>query len=475
VVDVAERSRRSGALDGAARRSRRGRALDSAAVVALALAAAGSLPLAYLGSGHPNSAATAVVWAATALQLLATPVVLTQRRWPVGGAALIAAVVVAGLLPLVATADPLVVRFSTVNLWPPLALSGAVIALRRHASSHRATGVRTPRQDASGRRATAIPAPRRDASGRGATVVWVLIAAATVLAARPWQPSWAVTPVGLLHTAVPALLGLYLASRWQVLDGLRERAELAERERVLLAERARAEERARLAGELHDSVAHRVSLMVLQAGALRLTSTDQTTRDAAEHLRATGCQALEELSELLGVLRRPEASPTSPLSGTAVEAGAVGLAELVAESEGVGLPVVLEEDGDPAAVSVVVRRTAYRVVQEALTNVHKHAPGAKVEVTARYGVDRVVVRVRNEPTAPAGEGAGLPVTGGGTGLLGLARRVEAVGGSLRAGRDRDGGFRVEATMPLRETRIPAREATFDREGSMPAREAADGR
>jgi signal transduction histidine kinase len=420
VVDVAERSRLGGALDGVARRSRRGRALDGAAVVALALAAAGSPPLAYLDGGHPGGAAAAVVWTVTALQLLATPVVLAQRRWPVGGAALIVAVVVAGLLPLAATADPLVVRFSTVNLWPPLALSGAVIALRRHAPSRRAAAV------------------------------WALIAVATVLAARPWQPSWAVTPVGLLHTAVPALLGLYLASRWQVLDGLRERVLLAERERVLLAERARAEERARLAGELHDSVAHRVSLMVLQAGALRLTSTDQTARDAAEHLRATGCQALEELSELLGVLRRPETSPTSPGSGTGVEAGAVGLAELVAESEGVGLPVVLEEDGDPAAVPVVVRRTAYRVVQEALTNVHKHAPGAKVEVTASYGADRVVVRVRNEPTAPAGDGAGLPVTGGGTGLLGLGRRVEAVGGSLRAGRDGDGGFRVEATMPGRE-------------------------
>ena len=398
----------------------------------LALAAAASVPLASLG-GHPGGAGVAVVWAVTALQLLATPVVLAQRRWPVGGAALVAAVVVAGLLPLAATADPLVVRFSTVNLWPPLALSGAVIALRRHAPDQRATAV------------------------------WVLIAAATVLAARPWHPTWAVTPVGLLHTAVPALLGLYLASRWQLLDGLRERAELAERERELLAERARAEERARLAGELHDSVAHRVSLMVLQAGALRLTSADQPTRDAAEHLRATGCQALEELSELLGVLRRPGPDrPSEPgtAAGRLPEAGGgawpVGLAELVAESEGVGLPVVLDEDGDPGAVPAVVRRTVYRVVQESLTNVHKHAPGARVEVTASYGADQVVVRVRNEPTAPAGGGAGLPVTGSGTGLLGLRRRVEALGGDLRAGRDGDGGFRVEATMPVREATVPGR-------------------
>jgi signal transduction histidine kinase len=97
-------------------------------------------------------------------------------------------------------------------------------------------------------------------------------------------------------------------------------------------------------------------------------------------------------------------------------------------------------------------------------------------VTARYGADRVLVRVRNEPTAPAGNGAGLPVTGGGTGLLGLRRRVEAIGGSLRAGRDGDGGFRVEATMPARETRMPVREATSPaREAAVPAREVADGR
>lgn len=404
----------------------------------LALAAAGSVPLALLGAGRPGGPAVVLVWVIAALQLLVTPAVLVQRRRPVAVAVLLAAVVVAGLLPLLVAPYPLIVLFSTVNPWPPLALSGAVIALRRRAPHHHAA-----------------PGPRRHPPGRRAVPVWALVGAATVLAARLWQPSWSVTPVGLLHTAVPALLGLYLASRWQVLDALRERAEQAERERLLLAERARAEERARLAAELHDSVAHRVSLMVLQAGALRLTSADQPTRDAAEHLRATGCRALEELSELLGVLRHPTPNPASHPAvgpaGAATGAEAVGLAGLVAESEAVGLPVTLVEEGDPSAAPRVVRRTAYRVVQEALTNVHKHAPGAAVEVAARYDADQARIRVHNGPGAPPADDAGLPATGGGTGLLGLRRRVEAIGGSLRAEPAGDGGFHLDATMPVRES------------------------
>jgi signal transduction histidine kinase len=415
-----------------AERTGRRAARDGAAVALLLLAAVGSVPLAQLDAGPEHGPALVLVWAIAGLQLLATPVVLAQRRWPIGVAALVAAVVVAGLVPLAVTSYPLVVRFSTVNLWPPLALSGAVIALRRHAPGRRAGGV------------------------------WALVAVATVLAARPWQPSWSVTPVGLLHTAVPVLLGMYLAGRWQMLDALRERAEQSERERRLLADRARAEERAHLAAELHDSVAHRVSLMVLQAGALRLTSPDQPTRDAAEHLRATGCQALEELRDLLGVLRDPARPDPGDVPGAGRDDAVgkregpvdVGLGELVEQSRAVGFPVTLDEVGDATSLSPVVRRTVYRIVQEALTNVHKYAPGAGVDVTARYGGDRVVVRIRNQAAEPPAAGIGLPVTGGGTGLLGLRRRVEAIGGALQAGPDDEGGFRLDATMPAQD---PGRE------------------
>jgi signal transduction histidine kinase len=92
----------------------------------------------------------------------------------------------------------------------------------------------------------------------------------------------------------------------------------------------------------------------------------------------------------------------------------------------------------------------YRIVQEALTNVHKYAPGVEVDVTARYGGDRVVVRVRNQRAEPPAEGTGLPVTGSGTGLLGLRRRVEAIGGALHAGPDAEGGFRLDATIPAQD-------------------------
>ena len=131
----------------------------------------------------------------------------------------------------------------------------------------------------------------------------IAVAVLTVIVARPWQPSVAVITIGVLRTAVGPLLALYFAARQRLVHALRERAERAEREQHLLAEQARAEERARLAGEMHDVVTHRVSLMVLQAGALRMTAKDEATRQAAEELRAAGCQALDELRDLVGILR----------------------------------------------------------------------------------------------------------------------------------------------------------------------------
>ncbi|HEU5023771.1 MAG TPA: histidine kinase, partial [Spirillospora sp.] len=189
-----------------------------------------------------------------------------------------------------------------------------------------------------------------------------------------------------------ALLGMYVAARRRVVQALTERAERAERERHLLAERARAEERARLAAEMHDVVAHRVTLMVLQAGALRVRAPDGPTREAAEALRGTGCQALDELRDVVGLLRRgADGAPDAPAAAEPPP----DLSVLVAESAAVGVPVELREHGDPPAVSPAVGRTAFRVVQEALTNVRKHAPGADVRVDVRYGAGGVAVTVRN--------------------------------------------------------------------------------
>ncbi|WP_222868721.1 sensor histidine kinase [Actinomadura syzygii] len=237
-----------------------------------------------------------------------------------------------------------------------------------------------------------------------------------------------------------ALLGMYAAARRRAVQGLTERAERAERERHLLAERARAQERARLAAEMHDVVAHRVTLMVLQAGALRVHAPDETTRAAAEELRAAGCQALDELRDVIGLLRRGPGAPPAAAHGPLPD-----LSQLVAESASVGVPVELAEHGEPPAASPAVGRTAYRVVQEALTNARKHAPGAAVRVDVRYRVDGVTLTVRN--TAPSGEpDADLAASGSGTGLAGLRERVELIGGTFAAGPDKE-GFRVEASLP----------------------------
>ena len=263
----------------------------------------------------------------------------------------------------------------------------------------------------------------------------------SVIAARPWQPVATVIALGLLRTAVGPLLGLYISARRRLVQALRDRAERAEREQHLLAEQARAEERARLAGEMHDVVTHRVSLMVLQAGALRMTAKDEATRQAAEELRAAGCQALDELRDLVGILRAAPDGDEAP--------SAADFAALVAESTAVGTPVQLIEDGDPALASPVVSRIAYRVVREALTNVRKHAPGAPVTVRVGYAPAHLRLSVRNGPPASGNGQAGreLAGTGSGLGLANLRQRIEVVHGTLRAGPEPDGGFGVEVVLP----------------------------
>ncbi|MEU8352685.1 histidine kinase [Streptomyces sp. NPDC048845] len=279
------------------------------------------------------------------------------------------------------------------------------------------------------------------ADTRGRRTALVVLALFTVVVARPWELSPTVITIGLLRTAVGPLLALYFDARRRLVLALTERAERAERERHLLAEQARAEERARLAGEMHDVVTHRVSLMVLQAGALRMTAADETTRQAAEELRAAGCQAMEELRDLVGILRTAPEGDRTPSVG--------GFPALVAESTAVGVPAELVEEGDRSLASPVVGRTAYRVVREALTNVRKHAPGARVTVRVEYEEAQVRVTVRNTrpPEGAGAAGNGLARTGSGLGIVNLRQRMELVHGTLRAGPAPDGGFSVEAVLP----------------------------
>jgi signal transduction histidine kinase len=269
-----------------------------------------------------------------------------------------------------------------------------------------------------------------------------------VLASRLWAPTWDVTPFGLLSTVGPALGALYFDARRQLMQSLRDRAERAEREQSLLAEKARSEERRRIAAEMHDVVTHRLSLIVLHAGALRLTSTESAVQQTADDIRASGTQAMEELRDLVGVLRNgteplATGSTTAPASGPIV----ADLQALVEESTSVGIRTELEVEGEVSQLAPVVARTAYRVVQEALTNVRKHAPGSDARVTLRYRPRDVSIRVVN--SAPSGDADPvLRGTGSGAGLTGLRQRVEVIGGSLDSGPTDAGGFRLSAILPV---------------------------
>ena len=348
--------------------------------------------------------ASGLAWAMLAVQALAVLSLAARRRAPMIVIAVLAAFTLAISL-LISPAGALTPAHAD-NVWAPY---GTVLA---------AYGPFYYRRD----RRTAFAA----------------VAILTAIVARIWDPSAEVITIAVLRTAVGPLLALYFGARHGMVQALKERAERAERERYLLAEQARADERARLAGEMHDVVTHRVSLMVLQAGALGITAPDEATRRAAEELRAAGCQALDELRDLVGILRTAPDGDQTP----AIPA----LAALIAESTTVGTPAELVQEGDPALASPVVARTAYRIVREALTNVRKHAPGADVLVRVSYGESKVRLSVRNSPVAGR-PGSDLAATGSGLGLASLRQRIELVHGTLRAGPAADGGFCLEATLP----------------------------
>ena len=274
----------------------------------------------------------------------------------------------------------------------------------------------------------------------------LLIAGVSLMAVRPWQAHVTVVTLGIVMTVMPALFGMWAASQRRLMVALAERAERAERERHLMAAQARAEERARLAREMHDVVTHRVTLMVLQAGALGVSAADDGTRRAAEELRTVGCQALEELRDLVGVLRSPDVADGADHRQPA-PAALPDLSELVTQSRSVGVAVEVVEDGAPVPVAPVVGRTAYRLVQEALTNVRKHAPGATVRVELNYDADRIRLTVTDTGSRQAPDPE-LAAAGSGSGLLGLRQRVELVHGELTTGPRPGGGFRVAATLPV---------------------------
>jgi signal transduction histidine kinase len=208
------------------------------------------------------------------------------------------------------------------------------------------------------------------------------------------------------------------------------------------AEQAVAAERARIARELHDIVAHHLSVVVLQAAGAR--ASGQASEGTLEKIERSGRQALTEMRRLLGMLREPDEEPE-----LTPQPGLGGLPTLAESVRAAGLPVRLVVDGDAAALPAAVDVSAYRIVQEALTNVLKHAGCAHAEVRVGYVEDAVTIEVSDD--GPGAREAGLvwaETTQGGRGLAGMRERVALFGGELRAGPRPDGGFTVRARLPL---------------------------
>ncbi|HEX5261428.1 MAG TPA: histidine kinase [Gaiellales bacterium] len=217
------------------------------------------------------------------------------------------------------------------------------------------------------------------------------------------------------------------------------RAQIAERERDVAAREAVVEERARIARELHDVIAHHVSMMVVQAGAERRAVDQGTaTRLVLETIEETGRSALTEMRRLLGVLRSNSEDSLAP------QPGLHDVPQLVEQLRSAGLAIDYRVDGDPRSLPVGLELSAYRIVQEALTNSLKHADGARTTVHIRYGHDQLGLEVSDD----GGVGGAAPAAGG-HGLAGMRERVALYGGRLDAGRMPDGGFAVNVLLPIR--------------------------
>ncbi|WP_374778043.1 histidine kinase [Streptomyces sp. NBC_01310] len=319
----------------------------------------------------------------------------------------------------------------------------------------------------------AFLAGRRPGRSRSTVVALAAVLAAAVVAVVlvPAWLAWASRFVGLLLVAamLPWFAGRFLRQYRELVRAGWERAARLEREQRLVAEQARLRERTRIAQDMHDLLGHELSLIALSAGALKLApGLPEAHRAAAQDIRSRAGAAVERLGEVIGVLREP--SETAPPSEPG--AGAAGLAGLVDRAAEAGLDVRLRVEGEPAAGDVprAVERAVHRVVQEALTNVAKHAPAERATVVVRHAEHRTEVAVTNAPvrTAPSGPGPGpgpgpapapvsAPVAAPGEahrfGLIGLDERVRLAGGTFASGPE-GAGFAVRAALPHRPAAAP---------------------
>jgi signal transduction histidine kinase len=200
------------------------------------------------------------------------------------------------------------------------------------------------------------------------------------------------------------------------------------------------EERARIARELHDAIAHNVSMVVMQAGAERrvLEKGGGSPHEVLETIEQVGRGALTEMRRLIGMLRSDGGDPLAP------EPGLADVPLLVTQVREAGLPVDLRIEGAPQQLPLGIELSAYRIVQEALTNALKHAGDARASVLVRYGEDSLELEITDD-----GAGAAAPVVSGGHGLVGMKERVALYGGQFDAGHRRGRGFAVRVLLPVR--------------------------
>ncbi|MFD0071395.1 sensor histidine kinase [Streptomyces sp. NPDC127166] len=288
----------------------------------------------------------------------------------------------------------------------------------------------------------AVQTDRRTAR-RATAVAAVLVTGAAIIN----EPTASINAkIGMIAwILLPGSIGDSVRTHRAHLAATKERAELAERTREQEARRRVADERIRIARDLHDVVTHHMALANAQAGiALHLLDRNpDKAREVLTHLGDATGSALRELKATVGLLRRADdlGDPLEPAPGLA------RLPALIGSFEQADLPVHLTVEGEPRPLSPGVDLTAYRILQEALTNAAKHAPGSTTAITVKYTDIRIRLTVANDQ--PAATASAPDTDPGGFGLISMHERAAAVGGRLTAGRRPDGGFLVTADLPLR--------------------------
>ncbi|MEV5593381.1 histidine kinase [Streptomyces sp. NPDC052496] len=257
----------------------------------------------------------------------------------------------------------------------------------------------------------------------------------------------------LAIVAMPGISSRYWSQHRTLVETLHAQRTQLLRENAMIARQTRLRERQRIAQDMHDSLGHQLTLIAVHTGALEVDSElNERQREAVGVLRGASVAAMRELREVVGLLRDEHEDAAAPHTaigaGPAPNAGQRGVAQvdaLVEASRGAGARISVARSGEPRALAPAVDRAAYRIVQEGLTNAHKHASGAPVTVALRYEPDSLLVEVVNGPVPPGA--AGGPEVSGGQGLTGLRERARLVGGMVHTGPVPGGGFRLAGVLP----------------------------